>query len=158
MAGEVRTQGTHLYFVDPTGTPTLVKLTCPTGITGLTAGARDQIETTCLDETDTRTYASGLNAASAISVPFILKPADASHKLLFTLKDTGAVVDWIALLSDGTAVPTLTGAVITPPTTRTSFTFSGYISEVAIDVASNEVVRGTLTIQRSGPAVPHWKV
>ena len=44
MANELKTQGTHLYFVKP-GTPTgtAVKVTCPTGISGL-GGAADQID------------------------------------------------------------------------------------------------------------------
>jgi hypothetical protein len=160
--GEARTQGSHLYFVDRTGTPTLVKLACPTGMTGLTAGAADQIEDTCLDETDARTYVGGLNAPAAVSVPFNLKPKDTGHQLLFTLRDTRAVLDWIALLSETATAPTLAAGptppagTIVPPVDRTSFTFKGYISEVAIDVATNEIVRGTITIQRSGPATPHW--
>lgn len=157
MAGEVKTQGTHLYLVDRTGTPALVKLTCPTGITGLTGGAAEQIDTTCLDETDTRTYARGLNAAAAIAVPFVLHPDDASHQLLFTLKEGGDTLNWIALLSESATAPTLDSSDnIEPPTDRTSFTFDGYISEVSLDVGGNDVVRGTLTIQRTGPAVPHW--
>jgi hypothetical protein len=157
MANEIKTQGSSLWFIDTTGTPALVKLTCPTGITGVTSGARDQIETTCLDETDTRTYISGLNGASAISVPFVVQDPDASHKSIFTLKETGAVLNWLAVGGNGTAAPTLTGSTITPPTTRTSVSFSGYISEVALEVGGNDVWRGTLTIQRTGPAVPHWK-
>ena len=46
----IRTQGTELYFADSVNysNVTLVKLTCPTGISGL-GGPRDQIDTTCLD-------------------------------------------------------------------------------------------------------------
>lgn len=157
MANEIKTQGSALYFVDTTGTPALVKLKCPNGFGGLTSGARDQIETTCLDETDTRTFIAGLNGAAAISIPFIVQDPEPSHKAIFTLKETGTVVDWLAIGGNGTAAPTLTGSTITPPTTRTSVSFSGYISEVAIDVGDNNVWRGTLTIQRTGPAVPHWK-
>jgi hypothetical protein len=160
--GEARTQGTHLYFVDPTGTPALVKLTCPTGITGLTGGAADQIEDTCLDETDTRTYVRGLNTPAAMSVPFNLHPQDASHQLLFALKESGETVKWMALLSEADTPPTLAaGPVppagsIEPPVDRTGFDFEGYISEVALDIATNQIVRGTLTIQRTGGVTPHW--
>jgi hypothetical protein len=160
MAGEVKSQGTHLYFVDRTGPATLVKLTCPTGITGLTGGAADQIESTCLDETTDKTFVRGLNSPVAISVPFNLHPADASHQLLYELKESGDVLDWAALLSDGTAPPTLG---LTPdfdllmPTTRSGFQFQGYIAEVNIDATGNDLIRGTLTIQRTGPAIPSWK-
>lgn len=152
-----KTQGSHLYFVDRTGTPALVKLTCPTGITGLTGGAADQIESTCLDETEARTYERGLSTPVAVSVPFILDTADASHKLLFTLQESGETLDWIALLSESAAVPTLDSSdAIEPPTDRSSFTFRGYISEVNLDISTNELVRGTLTIQRTGGVTTTW--
>lgn len=155
--GDVTTQGTHLYFVDRTGTPALVKLTCPTGITGLTGGARSQINTTCLDETDEETFTPGLNAPAAISVPFNLKPEDAGHQLLFTLKETGETLDWIALLSESATAPTLDSSdAIEPPADRTGFGFRGYIAEVSLDIATNEIVKGTLTVQRTGGVTPHW--
>jgi hypothetical protein len=158
MANGLKTQGTHLYLVDRSGTPALVKMECPTGIQGVTDGARDQIEDTCLDNEDDKTYVAGLANPSTVTVPFILNPQAASHQLLFDLKATGEMVDWIALLSDGTAAPTLSvGNEITPPTTRSSFMFEGFVTGVAIDIATNEVVRGTLTIQRSGGVTATWK-
>lgn len=158
MANGLKTQKTHLYLVDRSGTPALVKMLCPTGISGVTDGTRDQIEDTCLDNEDERTYVAGLSSPATVTVPFVLDPQAASHQLLFDLKDTGEMVDWIVLLSDGTAAPTLSvGNVIVPPTTRSSFTFQGFVSGVAIDIATNEVVRGTLTIQRSGAVTATWK-
>lgn len=155
MAGEVKSQGTHLYFVNPTGTPALVKLTCPTGLNGLTSGAKSRIPATCLDETESEVSIPGLEAEQAMSVPFILKTADASHKLLFALRDASARLEWIACLSESATAPTLVTGDIVPPVDRTSFTFAGDISDVAIEVGGNEIVRGTLTIMR-GKVTPHW--
>ena len=91
-------------------------------------------------------------------MPFNLIPSDFSHQLLFTLKDAGTTLDWAAALSDGTAVPTLDGdGEFVMPTTRTYLEFEAYIADVTIDIATNEIVRGTLTLQRSGAIVPHWK-
>jgi len=156
--GDVKTQGTHLYFVDRTGAvPALVKMVCPTGITGLTGGARDQIETTCLDDMDDRTFEQGLRGSTPVSVPFNLKPARAEHQLLWELRESGEKVDWMALLSESADPPTLdVGGVMVPPATRTSFQFTASISDLALDVASNEIVRGTLTLARSGSVVPTW--
>jgi hypothetical protein len=156
MSG-LKTQGTHLYFVDRSGAAALVKMVCPTGISGVTDGNRDQIEDTCLDNEDERTYIAGLSSPATVTVPFVLNPQEASHQLLFDLKDTGEMVDWIVLLSDGTAAPTLTAEEIVPPTTRSSFTFEGFVTGVSLDIATNEVVRGTLTIQRSGAVTTTWK-
>lgn len=158
MANGLKTQGTHLYLVDRSGTPALVKMECPTGISGVTAGARDQIEDTCLDNTGDKTFIAGLGNPGTVSVPFVLNPQAASHQLLVDLKESGEMVDWIVLLSDGTAAPTLSvGDEITPPTTRSSFVFEAFVSDVAIDIATNEVVRGTLTLQRSGSVTATWK-
>lgn len=158
MAGSVKTQGSELWLIDTLtvpATPAIVKMACPTGISGL-GGAADQIDDTCLDATE-KTFVQGLGSPGQVSVPFVLKPAQASHKLLFSLKDAGTNLDWAIGLSDGSAAPTLTTGAFVFGTTRTYFAFNGYVSDVNIDVATNEVVRGTLTIQRSGAVTPHWK-
>lgn len=158
--GTVKTQGTELYFVDTasSSTPDLVKLSCPTGITGL-GGAKDQVETTCLDTIGDKEFAAGLGNPGQVSVPFNLIPSDAGHQVLLDLKENGATLDWIICLSDGAAAPTLAsdGVTIVPPTARSSFAFSAYIADVNIDIATNEIVRGTLTLQRSGNVTATWK-
>lgn len=152
MSNGTRTQGTQIYFIDSSTTdgPELVTMTCPTGLSGL-GGARDQIEDTCLDNTDEKTFVAGLGNPGTISVPFIFNPQTASHGLLFDLKSRGDTLLWAVGLSDGTAAPTIqSDNDIIVPSTRSWFEFSGFVSDVNIDIATNEVVRGTLTIQRSG--------
>jgi hypothetical protein len=155
----VKTQGTKLYFVDTltSSVPAVIELACPTGITGL-GGAADQIETTCLGATVDKTYTRGLGNPGQVSVPFNLIPTAASHQLLFELKEAGTTVNWLACLSDGTAAPTTLDSNdrIVPPNDRTSFGFDGYIADINIDVATNEIVRGTLTLQRSGSVTATW--
>jgi len=156
--GSVKSQGTALYLrmVD-SGGATLVLMECPTGISGL-GGPADQIDDTCLSETVDRSFVRGLGNPGQVSVPFILKPMAVSHQELFALKDEGETLEWIACLSDGTAAPTLNSAdSIQPPVDRTSFMFYAYIADVNIDIASNDVVKGTLTLQRSGRVIPTWK-
>lgn len=156
----VKTQGTKLYFVDTltSSVPAIVELSCPTGITGL-GGAADQIETTCLSATTDRTYVGGLGNPGQVSVPFNLDPTAASHQMLFDLKDAGTVTNWLAALSDGTTAPTTVNSSdkIVAPAGRTSIGFDAYIADVSIDIATNEIVRGTLTLQRSGAVTPTWK-
>lgn len=154
MAAEdtVASQGTELFF-SATGTA-VVKFSCPTGISGLGGGA-DQIDTTCLDSTE-REFRRGFKNPSAISVPFVFLPRDASHQsILDDLNDSGEIVPWMLAFSDGTADPTIAAGVWAAPTGRTSVSFKGYVSDVTIDVATNDVVKGTVTIQRSGGLT--WK-
>lgn len=155
--GTVRTQGTELFFVDTYSTSigALVKVSCPTGITGL-GGARDQIESTCLDTTGDKTFEAGLGNPGQVSVPFNLIPREVSHQLLFALKADGRVLNWMACLSESTTDPTVdTDDTLIAPADRSSFEFQAFIADVNIDIATNEIVRGTLTLQRSGDVTFH---
>lgn len=154
----VKTQGTELFFADSTAqVPAMVKMVAPTGITGL-SGASDQIDVTDLDVTTDRKYERGLGNPGQVSVPFIMNTSESSHQRLFALKASGETLNWLACLSDGTADPTYATGTLTPPTGRTSIAFQAYIADVALDIATNEVVRGTLTLQRSGAIAMNWKV
>lgn len=152
----VRTQGTALYFA--AGSPLAInKMTCPTGISGL-GGARDQINDTCLDDLDEHSYVAGLANPGAVSVPFVLKPSEADHHLLFELKESGEKIQWVIGLSDGLAAPTLgLDDELELPDDRTTALFTAYVADVDIDIATNEVVRGTLQLQRSGRVNWNWK-
>ena len=149
----IKTQGTNLFFVSSAAVKTL---TCPTGITGL-GGARDQIETTCLENTDDKTYLAGLGNPGQVSVPFVFDPSAADQKLLYALHDSGEIINWLVGFSDGTAAPTIVSGVLTMASTRSAAQFSAFVSDVNIDVATNEIVRGTLTLQRSGNVAWSWK-
>lgn len=153
--GVLQTQGTELFFIDTLSSPTaaIVKLECPTGITGL-GGAADQIEVTCLDTTDDKQYRRGLGNPSTVSIPFNFIPSSASHQVLFDLKNAGTTTAWLIGFSDATTDPTLdVSNVFVVPASRTCVEFQAYISDVNIDIATNEIVRGTLTLQRSGSVV-----
>lgn len=155
----IKTQGTELFFA--AGTPIdVMKLTCPTGITGL-GGARDQIETTCLEDLEDKQYTGGLGNPGTVTVPFNFHTGDASQQELFDLKESGNNIQWLIGLSDGTAQPTLDSndqLVAPSSSSRTSALITAYVSDVNIDIATNEIVRGTLTLQRSGPVEWTWKV
>lgn len=149
----VKTQGTHLFLIDPTtSNREVMKFKCPTGIQGVTTGARDQIDDTCLDATDERSFTAGLGNPGTVTVPFILDPQAVSHQALFDLKATGDKVQWLVGLSDGTGVPDITseGGFGIAAIDRTTIEFTAYVADLNIDIATNEVVRGTLTLQRSG--------
>ena len=155
------TQGTHLYFVDTvtSSVDAIAKVTCPTGITGIADAARDSIDTTCLDVLDGfRTRVAGMADPAVLNVPFILYDGDAGHQTLIELRRTKDVVGWLVGLSDATTAPTVidSDGDITAPAGRTCFTFKGYVANVAFEASTNEVIRGTLTVQPSGAITPHW--
>lgn len=149
----IKTQGTELYFVN---NDAVVKLKCPTGISGL-GGAKDQIESTCLDATEDKSFIAGLGNPGQVSVPFNLDPQHASHQVLFDMKEAGDNAEFIICLSDGNAAPTIATGTLTAPTGRTSAKFTAYVADVEIDISTNTIVTGTLTLQRSGAVEWKWK-
>jgi hypothetical protein len=149
--GTLKTQGTELFFANPLTTAIdLLKVACPTGITGL-GGPADQLDDTCLDSTE-RTFKQGLKNPGAITVPVNFIPSSPSHQALIALYNGGQTVSWLIAMSDGTTDPTTLNSaqLIVPPANRSSIRFDGYVSDFNIDIATNEIVRATVTIQRSG--------
>lgn len=158
--GTVKTQGSELYVADTVSAsnPAVLKFACPTGIQGL-GGPKSQIDDTCLDATVDQTFQPGLGQPGQVTVPFNFIPSNGSHQILFDLKESAQVLHWLIGLSDGTAVPTLdTDGTFIPPASpqRTTIGFDAYVADVNIDIAGNDIVKGTLLLQRSGPVVPYW--
>jgi len=150
----IKTQGTQLYFIDNAAVKTL---TCPTGITGL-GSTRDQIDVTCLNAQSDKSFVGGLGTPGTLNVPFVFDPTALDQRLLFTMRDAATETDWLIGFSDGTTAPTVVSGQLTMATTRTSASCNGYIADVTIDIATNEVVRGTMTIQLTGSTAWTWKV
>ena len=159
----IKSQGTHIYIVDNVttpATPVLVKMLCPSSVSGVGSGARDQIDTTDLDALIDRSYVAGLTSPSTVSIPYQFDPSQASHKLIQSLKASGTLTDFIICLSDGTTAPTLVSGVLTAPlaSARSSIKFSGFVSENAVEIATNDIIKGTLSVQRSGSETWVYKV
>lgn len=149
--GTIKTQGTELFFTNPLTTAAdIMKVACPTGISGL-GGPADQLDDTCLDSTE-RTYKQGLKSPAAVTVPFNFIPSNSTHQALIGMYNSGQTANWLVALSDGTTAPTVVNSagLINYPASRSSIRFFGYISDLNFDIATNEIVRGTMTIQRSG--------
>lgn len=145
--GVLETKGTRLFFGEDVSN--IHKVACATGITGL-GGAGSQIDITCLDSQEME-YRRGLLNPGQVSVPINFIPRSASHQALLALKTSGAVIGWLIVFSDQAGVPTAldsNGNLVSPG--ATSAGFLAYVSDFNIDVANNEIVRATLTLQRSG--------
>jgi len=162
MEGTVRTQGTQIFFVDNSGSssePTIVRMSCPTGVTGLFGGTADKIDVTCLEYTGKfRQYEFGLGDASDVTIPFILRPGDVSQQTLFDLQRSRAVIEWMVCDEWGTTAPTLdSNDEMVPPADRNSYTLRAAVTNLQLDAAGNEVWRGTLTLTPSGDTTETWK-
>lgn len=157
--GTLKTQGTKLFVIDTVSAtdPDILTFACPTGITGL-GGAADQLEDTCLDNVTDKTYKRGLGNPGQVNVPFNFIPSNDSHQAIVdTLKADGRELEWLIGFSDGDDPPTLnTDDEFIPPAARTAAEFTAYIADATIDIATNEIVRGTMILQRSGAVRWHW--
>lgn len=145
----VKTQGTQLYFLDETVSPSVVvEIGCPTAYNP-GGSASDQIETTCLGDTE-RTYVTGLLTPSQETFEIVFDPANTSHRRLETMLASGEQVTWYAGLSDGTNAPTISGGQLVAAASRTGFKFTASVQSLNYAIPINEVVRATVTLQRSG--------
>lgn len=150
----IKTQGTQLYFIDPAD-GSLVTVGCVTTINGLTA-ARDQIETTCLEDS-ARTYEAGMATPGAATFGINFDTSDASHVRMHELYRLGDKLNWAIGWGDFTPGPPAAGPAPTVdtnadfnlPATRSWITFNGYISDLPFDFALNTVVTSTVSIQVS---------
>lgn len=147
----IKSQGTELYFHGlTTSAGAATRVVCVTSISGL-GGARDQIDTTCLDNTGDRTYVGGLGNPGQVQVGFNVHKNELSHEEVLALKESGEVVSWGIYSGDGAGVPTVdSNGELQPVAGRASAIFEGYVSDVAIDIQGNDIWKGTITIQRSG--------
>lgn len=142
-----KTQKTQLYVVSGATAATAIDQVA--SIDGL-GGARDQIDVTHL-MSDEREFEGGFNTPGPITVNAIWDETLASHALLNTLRASGNKVEWMIADSDGTAAPTVVASEFQALTTRTNRTFIGYVADITLSFAQNEVQRAVITIQRSGP-------
>ena len=145
------TQGTEIYFIDPSDDTTVIKIAgCSTFNPG--GAPADQIEDTSLD-LDTKTYKRGLRTPGEASASVFADPTEASHITLHGLANsaTDTTVKWAVGWSDDTGTPpTALAGVFTLPSTRTWFTFDGYVKDFPLDFSTNTVVTTALAIQRTG--------
>lgn len=148
MADVIKSQGTELYWAS--GPTAVTRVVCATSISGL-GGAADQIDTTCLDDTQDRTYVRGLGNPGQVSVGFNIHKGELAHEQLLALKASGETVSWGIYSSDAATAPTAVGSVMQPVAGRVSAIFQGYVADINVDIATNDIWKGTITIQRSGP-------
>jgi hypothetical protein len=146
--GVIETKGTKLYFA--VSASEILAVSCATGIQGL-GGPGTKIDSTCLDSLEME-YIKGLNDPSTVAVPINFIPQSAAQQALSELNDSGETISWMIVFSDQALAPTTVdseGHLVSPG--PTSVEFLAYIEDFELDVQTNEIVRATMLLQRSGP-------
>lgn len=153
----IRTKGTELFLIWINGTSgyQAVKVGCPTGITGL-SGAKTQIPTTCLDDTE-ETFVAGMAQPGKMTVNLDFDTSKISHLDLWDLNLSGTVSTWVIGFTGSTSPPTVNSStgVVTYPTGRSYISFDGYVDDFPTDFALNSVIKTAMTVQRSGARTLH---
>lgn len=150
-----KSQGTELYMLSIDATPVLVKIGAFTDWSGLGA-AKSQIDATNLDSL-AKEYLPGLKDNGAATFNLNLDPTDTGQISVQAVDDADATTTFVLLLSDGTAEPTLTTGVVTPPTTRSSFMFSASVQEFSTSGSADAIVKAQLQLRITGAVTKTWK-
>ncbi|MCH4563344.1 hypothetical protein MKP05_09400 [Halomonas sp. EGI 63088] len=147
------TQGTHIYFVDDSGsTPEVVRLTKVVALNPGTAPAA-QINETTLEDLLYRQYRAGLRDPGQGNMTANVDPNEDSHVALHGLSETSPppTIKWAVGWSDGTDAPTLdSSGEWDLPTTRTWCTYDAYVADFPFDFQTDTIVLTEITIQRAG--------
>jgi hypothetical protein len=145
------TQGTQIYVIHP-DTEAVVEVDCATTFNP-GGNPADQLDDTCLSDT-TASFKPGLRKPTAATIGLRPDPSNTTHTAMhgWSQRDPSPTLKWAVGWSDGIdVVPTVdSNGNFNLPTTRTWYTFEGYIADFPFDFAGNALVESTVTVQRTG--------
>ncbi len=141
---KIPTQGSQIYFNDGTAT-TVEEIGCALSIS-VGASTADKIDITCLAD-PVRTNMPGLKTLAEVTIVGAVEDDDPVYPMLTDLALAKTVCSWYIGLSNGTSAPTVTAGAMTPPTDRSGYTFSGYVSSVSPQIEQNNIVKYSLVIE-----------
>ncbi|ENR2980352.1 phage tail tube protein [Acinetobacter nosocomialis] len=140
----MRVQGTNVFIFDGTA---ITKAACINGI-DLGSDSTSKIENTCLEETDSKGYLTGLNDPGDGSITFNLDPENDTHLKIIELAEDRAVLTMYLGGSDGTGEPTVASGTVTLPTTRTFWSFQATLAPSTPTFEADSLVSYQITMQR----------
>lgn len=154
----VLASGTSVWIVH--GAPAvLTKMGC---IKALTLGddSATEIDTTCLEESDTKTSMYGLGTPGEGSIQIDTDPTNSSHMTLLKLAAEKAEIKVYVGWSDGIAEPVLgvNGDVEELPTTRTWSSFTAIVRKGSPVFSTDTLVNHTIPMKRQTEVIEEFKV
>lgn len=118
-----------------------------------------EIDTTCIDETESKTSRYGLLSHGEGSLSINTDPTNLSHIKLLQLASERADVEVVVAWADGTAVPTsgVGSAPIVLPVGRTFTTFIANLIEKSPTFDADALVNHTIGMKRQTRAITKYK-
>ena len=152
----VLSNGTAVWIVHGT-VPTLTKMGC---IKALVLGddSAAEVDTTCLEETDTKTSDYGLTTPGEGSISIDTDPKNLSHMTLLQLASGKEKVHVYVGWSDGVSEPTLTVGDIELPETRTWSHFEAIVRKGSPVFVVDAMVNHTIPMKRQTEVTEEFKV
>ena len=152
----VLSNGTDVWIVHGT-VPVLTKMGC---IKALVLGddSAAEVDTTCLEETDTKTSDYGLTTPGEGSISIDTDPKNLSHMTLLQLASGKEKVHVYVGWSDGVSEPTLTVGDIELPETRTWSHFEAIVRKGSPVFAVDAMVNHTIPMKRQTTVTEEFKV
>ncbi|MFP6819778.1 MULTISPECIES: phage tail tube protein [Acinetobacter] len=152
----VLSNGTDVWIVHGT-VPTLTKMGCIKAFV-LGDDSATEIDTTCLQETSTKTSEYGLSTPGEGSIQIDTDPKNLSHMTLLQLAAEKAEVKVYVGWSDGIAEPTLVTGEIDLPKTRTWSHFTAILRKGSAVFAVDAMVNHTIPMKRQTEVTEEFKV
>lgn len=152
----VLSNGTAVWIVHG-AVPILTKMGC---IKALVLGddSATEVDTTCLEETSTKTSEYGLVTPGEGSIQIDTDPKNASHLTLLQLASDKEKVMVYVGWSDGIAEPTLAGSDVELPKTRTWSSFEAILRKGSAVFATDAMVNHTIPMKRQTEVIDEFKV
>lgn len=144
---KIKVQGSRWFAFDPE-TKTVTRLEC---LKTFDAGSDSagKIETTCLDEEETKSYTPGLSDPGDGSLGFDFDTENASH--LQIIKWAQAKKELTIIFAEpknDTDIPTVDNGVLKLPTNRTFWQFDASLTTPVWKTEADALVNCTVTMQR----------
>ena len=152
----VLSNGTDVWIVHGT-VPALTKMGCIKAFV-LGDDSATEIDTTCLQETSTKTSEYGLSTPGEGSIQIDTDPKNLSHMTLLQLAAEKAEVKVYVGWSDGIAEPTLVTGEIDLPKTRTWSHFTAILRKGSAVFAVDAMVNHTIPMKRQTEVTEEFKV
>jgi hypothetical protein len=124
-----KTQGLKLQLGSTTSPQTFTNMAAITSITGLNSGGATEIDATNFDSA-IKEFVRGLRDGGTLTVNLNFDPDQSTHQTLWNLNRQGDTRQWRILLVGGDY-----------------FEFNGFINNLQIDTATDDIVRGTMPIR-----------
>lgn len=154
----VLTQGTKVWIEHgDAAAPILTRMDCITSIS-LGDDSVNDIDDTCLEETDVKTSQPGLTTPGDGEIVIKTDPLNASHMKLLQLAENRTPVKVYIGWSDGTTAPTLNATVVKLPTTRTFTTFDAILRVSSPTFEPDSLVEHKVAMKRQSKVTTIYKL